>query len=159
MTRKWFFEFVTPKNHPWAFKNHRNVLYSSQGTHWALKFCSSSIRRKLLAITGFCHFLTLDLTSEVTGWPRILSLYNIFFVSRRSTCSFFFRETLAQSGRDGKRGSYYPSPPCRGRMRNGLCRRGLNSNHHHQEVPCTKALVGASQGPGIELIRAQTLLC
>ena len=48
MTRKMFFEFLTPKNHLWTFKNHRNVFYSSQGTLWTLKFCSSSIRSKVI---------------------------------------------------------------------------------------------------------------
>ena len=46
------FRFLTPKNHPWAFKNHRNVSYSSQGTCWALKFCSSSIRSKVIGDHG-----------------------------------------------------------------------------------------------------------
>ena len=62
---------------------------------------------KLSAITGFRHFSALDLTSEVTGWPRTLSLYINVFVSRRATRSFF-REPLAQSGAKPQRGSYQP---------------------------------------------------
>ena len=46
---------------------------------------------KLSATTGFRHFSVLDLTSEVTGWPRTLSLYINLFVSRRATRSFFPR--------------------------------------------------------------------
>ena len=53
MTRKLFLEFLTPKNNPWAFKNHRNVFYSSQGTRLVLKFCSSSIRSKVIGDHGF----------------------------------------------------------------------------------------------------------
>ena len=53
MTRKWFFEFWTPENHPWAFKSHRNVFYSSQVTRWTLTFCSSSIRSKVIGDHGF----------------------------------------------------------------------------------------------------------
>ena len=56
MTLKWFFAFVTHKNYPWAFNNHRNVFYSSQGTHWQLKFCSSSIRSKVIGDHGFSSF-------------------------------------------------------------------------------------------------------
>ena len=89
LTRKWFFEFLTLKNYPWAFKNHRNVFHSSQGTRWTLKFCSSSIRSEVIGDHGFRHFSALDLTSEVTGWPRTLSLYINLFVSRRATRSFF----------------------------------------------------------------------
>ena len=68
-TRKWFFEFLTPKNYPSAFKNHRNVFYSSQGTRWTLKFCSSSIRSKVIGDHGFRHFSALDLNSEVNTKP------------------------------------------------------------------------------------------
>ena len=32
MTQKRFFEFLAPKNHPWAFKNQPNMFYSSHGT-------------------------------------------------------------------------------------------------------------------------------
>ena len=109
MTRKWFFEFLTPKNHPWAFKNQRNVFYSSQGARWTLKFPLAPSEAKLSATTGFRHFSALDLTSEVTGWPRKLSLYINLFVSRRATRSFF-REALAQSGAKRQGGSCPPPP-------------------------------------------------
>ena len=126
MTRKWFFEFLTPKNYTWAFKNHRNVFYSSQGTRWTLKFCSSSIRSKVIGDHGFRHFSALDLTSEVTGWPRTVSLYINLFVSRRATRSFFPRSSTSIRGETARGGRTNPPPPlCRGRMRNGLCRRGL----------------------------------
>ena len=90
MTRNSFFEFLTPKNYLWAFKNQRIVFYSSQGTRWTLKFCSSSIRSKVIGDPGFSSISALDLTSEVTGWPRTLSLYINPFVLRRATRSFFF---------------------------------------------------------------------
>ena len=122
-TRKWFFEFLAPNNYPWAFKNHRIVFYSSHGTRWTLKFCSSSVRGKVIGDHGFRYFSALDLTSEVTSWPRTLSLY-INSSSRGELHARFFRETLAQSGAKRQGESYQP-PLCRGRMRNGLCRRGL----------------------------------
>ena len=108
MTRKWFFEFLTPKNYPWAFKNYGNVFYSSQGTRWTLKFCSSSIRSKVIGDHGFRHFSALDLTSEVTGWPRTLSLYINLFVSRRATRSFFPRSSSSIRGETARGGSYQP---------------------------------------------------
>ena len=46
-------KYTHPINHPWAFKNHRNVFYMSQGTRWTLKFCSSSIRSKVIGDHGF----------------------------------------------------------------------------------------------------------
>ena len=126
MTRNSFFEFLTPQNYPRAFKNHRNVFYSSHGTRWTLKFCSSSIRSKVIGDHGFSSISALDLTSEVTGWPRTLSLYINLFVSRQATRSFFPRSS--SSIRDETARGVVPTPPpplCRGRMRNGLCRRGL----------------------------------
>ena len=112
MTRNLFFEFLTPKNYPRAFKNHRNVFYSSQGTRWTLKFCSTSIRSKAIGDHGFSSISALDLTSEVTGWPRTLSLYINLFVSRRATHSFFPRSSSSIRGEtaNGKR-SYQPPPP------------------------------------------------
>ena len=89
MTRKWFFEFLTSKNYPWAFKNHRNVFYSSQGTRWRWNSPLALSEAKLSAITCFRHFSSLDLTSEVNSWPRTLSLYINLFVSWRATRSFF----------------------------------------------------------------------
>ena len=109
MTRKWFFEFLTPKYYPWAFKNHPNVFYSSQGTRWTLKFCSSSIRSKVIGDHGFRHFSALDLTSEVTGWPRTFSLYINLFVSRRATRSFFPRSSSSIRG-ETARGGRTPPP-------------------------------------------------
>ena len=50
---KWCFELLTPKNYPWASKNHRNVFYTSRGTRWALKFRPSSIRSKVIGHHGF----------------------------------------------------------------------------------------------------------
>ena len=93
-------------------------------------FALAPTEAQLSPIKGFRHFSALDMTSEVSGWPRTLSLYifkYILFVSRRATHSFFFREALAQSGAKQHGGSYQPPPPplCHGRMRNGLRRRGL----------------------------------
>ena len=74
MTRKWFFDFLTHKNHPWIFKNIQksNVFYSLQGTRCSLKFCSSSMRSKVIGDHGVswlfgtwpdlrCDWLTYDL--------------------------------------------------------------------------------------------------
>ena len=111
MTRNSFFEFLTPKNYLRAFKNHRNVFYSSQGTRWTLKFCSSSIRSKVIGDHGFSSILALDLTSEVTDWPRTLSLYINLFVSRRATRSFFPRSSSSIRGETARGGRTNP-PPC-----------------------------------------------
>ena len=43
---------------------------------------------KLSAITGFRHFSALDLTSEVTGWPRTLSLNINLFLPASYTLVF-----------------------------------------------------------------------
>ena len=105
MTENYFSNF-DPKYHPWVSKNHRNVLYSSQGHagHW--NFALAPSEAKLSAITGFRHFSALDLTSEVTSWPRTLNFISISS-SRGELHGSFFREALAQSGRNGK-GSYPP---------------------------------------------------
>ena len=71
--------------------------------------CLAPSAAKLSAITGFRHFSALDLTSEITGWPRTLSLYTNRFVSQRATRSFF-REALAQSGAK-RQGAVVPPPP------------------------------------------------
>ena len=78
------------------------------------------------AIPCFRHFSALDLTSEVTGLPRTLSVYINLFVSRRATCSFFPRSSSSIRGETAR--GVVPPPLCRGRMRNGLCRRGLRNN-------------------------------
>ena len=62
------------------------MFYFSRGTRWTFKFCSSFIRSKVIGDHGFS---ALDLTSEVTGWPRTLSLYTNRFVSRRARRSLF----------------------------------------------------------------------
>ena len=67
-------------------------------------FALAPSEAKLSAITGFRHFSALDLTSEVTGWPRTLSLYINLFVSRRATCSFFSAMLQLNQGRNGKGG-------------------------------------------------------
>ena len=109
MTRNLFFEFLTHKNYPRAFKNHRNVFYSSQGTR-TLKFCSRSIRSKVIGDHRFSSISALDLTSEVTGWPRTLRLYINLFVSRRATRSFFLRSSSPI--REMARGVVPTPPPC-----------------------------------------------
>ena len=127
MTQKLFFEFLAPKNNPWAFKNHRNVFYLSQGTRSTLKFCSGSIRNKVIGDHVFPSLFGTWPASEVTGWPRPLSLYIDRFVTRRATRSFFSRSfSSIKVKRHG--GSYQP-PLCRGRMRNGLCRRGSSLDY------------------------------
>ena len=73
-------------------------------------FALSPLEAKLSTITGFRHFSALNLTSEVTGWPRNLNLYINLFVWRRPTRSFFFCETLAQTGTKQQGGGSYP--PC-----------------------------------------------
>ena len=81
--------------------------------------------RAVRPCTDFRHFSALDLTSLVTGWPRTLSLYINLFVSRRATRSFFPRSSSSIRGETSRGGRTPPPPLCRGRMRNGLCRRGL----------------------------------
>ena len=76
-----FFEFLTPKNHPRAIKNHRNVSTRREKHAGRRNFALAPSEAKLLAITGFRDFSALDLTPEVTGWPRTLSLYTNRFVS------------------------------------------------------------------------------
>ena len=112
VTRNSFFEFVTPKNYPRSFQNHRNVFYLSQGTRWTLKFCSRSIRSKVIGDHGFSSTSALDLTSEVTGWPRTLSLYINFFVSRRATRSFFPRSSSSIRSETARGVVPTPPPPC-----------------------------------------------
>ena len=56
------------------------------------------------------------MTSEVTSWPRTLSLYTTRVLSRRATRSFF-REALTQSGARLHGGRTNP-PVCRGRICN-----------------------------------------
>ena len=112
MARNSFFEFLTPKNYPRAFKNHRNVFYSSQGTCWTLKFCSSSTRSKVIGDHGFSSISALDLTSEVTGWPRTLSLCINLFVSRRATRLFFPRSSSSIRGETARGDHTNPPPPC-----------------------------------------------
>ena len=84
-------------------------------------FAPAPSEAKLSVITAFRHFSALDLTSEVTGWPRTLSLYIYLFISRRATRSFFPRSSSSIRGETARGVSYPPPPLCR----NGLCRRGL----------------------------------
>ena len=60
---KMIFRTFDPKNYPWSFKDHRNVLYSSQGTRWTMQFCSSSIRSKVIGDHGF--------SSLFVTWPDL----------------------------------------------------------------------------------------
>ena len=77
-------------------------------------FALASSEAKLSAITGFRHFSALDLTSEVTGWPRTLSLYINLFVSRRETRSFFPRSSSSIRGETARAPPPLPSSyhPC-----------------------------------------------
>ena len=129
MARKWFFEFLTRK----IIYGHSKTIVTCSTRRkehagcW--NFALAPSEAKLSATTGFRHFSALDLTSEVTGWPRTLSLYINLFVSRRATRSFFPRSSSSIRGETAG-GSYQPPPPllCHGRMRNGLCRRGLKAD-------------------------------
>ena len=116
MTGKWFFAFCTLKNHPWAFKNHRIMFYSSQGTRWTLKFCSSSIRSKVIGDRGFSSLF--DTWYLIYQSLRLAASYTLVFFPRSSSS---IRGEMARG--------VVPTPPPfgRGRMRNGLCRRGLRS--------------------------------
>ena len=122
--RKWFLEFLTPTNHPWAFKNHETCSTRREEHAGRWNFALAPSEAKLSAITGFRHFSALDLTSEVAGWPRTFNLYTNRFVSRRATRSFFPRSSNSIRG-ETARGVVSALPPCRERMRNSLCRRGL----------------------------------
>ena len=68
-------------------------------------FALAPSEAKLSAITGFRHFSALDLTSEVTAWPRTLSSYINLYGELHAR---FFREALAQSG--AKRQGVVPTP-------------------------------------------------
>ena len=120
MTRKLFSNF-------WHLKiihgHSKTIATCSTLGRWNFALAPSEV--KLSAITGFRHFSALDPTSEVTGWPRTLSLYINLFVSWRATCSFFPRSSSSITA-ETARGWLFQPPLCRGRMRNGLCRRGLN---------------------------------
>ena len=73
-------------------------------------FALAPSEAKLSVITDFLHFSALDLTSEVTGWPRTLSLYINLFVSPRATRSFFPRSSSSIRG-ETARGSLTPLVP------------------------------------------------
>ena len=109
---KMIFEILTPKKHPLAFKTIVTCSTRRKEHAGRWNFALAPSEAKLLAITGFRHFSALDLTSEVTGWPRTLSLYINLFVSWRATCSFF-REALAQSGAKRQGGVVPPLVPCK----------------------------------------------
>ena len=74
-------------------------------------FALAPSEAKLSAITGFRHFPAFDLTSEVSDWPRTLSLYINLFVSRRATCSFFRAKLYLNQGRNKQGGGSYQPPP------------------------------------------------
>ena len=97
-----FFEFLTHKNHPRAIKKHRYVSTRREKHAGHQNFALAPSEAKLSAITGFRYFSALDLTPEVTGWPRTFSFYTNRFVSWRATSSFF-REVLTQSGAGSSR--------------------------------------------------------
>ena len=89
MTRKWFLNLGPLKI---IYMHSKTIVTCSTRPKehagcW--NFALAPSEAKLSAITGFRHFSALDLTSEVTGWPRTLSLYINLFVSRRATRSFF----------------------------------------------------------------------
>ena len=58
----------------------------------------------------FCHFWVLDLTSEVTGWPRTINFGVNGFVSGQATHWFLNRSS--NSLRSQTRRGSYPPPPC-----------------------------------------------
>ena len=88
MTRKWFCEFFTPKNHRRAIKTIKTCSTGRKELAVRWNFTVAPLETKVSAITSFRDFLALDLTSEVTRWPRTLSLHTTRFVSRRATRSF-----------------------------------------------------------------------
>ena len=75
----------------------RNVLVSALA-------CSDT---KLSANSHFGHFWVIDLTSEVTGWPRALNSGVNGFVSWQATHCFFFNRS-SNSLRSQTRGWSYP---------------------------------------------------
>ena len=99
MTQKWFFEFLTLD----IIHGHSKTIVTcstrrkEHAARW--NFALAPSEAKLSAITGFRHFSVLDLTSEVTGWPRSLSLYqSLLFVLWRATRSFFPRSSSSIRG-------------------------------------------------------------
>ena len=106
---KMIFEFLTAKNYLWAFKNHRNVFYSSQGTRWTLKFCCSSIRSKVIGDHGFPHFSALT-------WPQrsLVDLEPEVYISISSSrgelhARFFPRSSSSIRGETAR--GVVPTPP------------------------------------------------
>ena len=91
--------------------NHRFI--QGQWRHmtrkWFFEFALAPSEAKLSAITGFRHFSALDLTSEVTGWPKTFSLYINLFVSRLATRSFFPRSSSSIRGETAR--GVVPTPP------------------------------------------------
>ena len=124
MTR-WFHDLISRL----LSASHPIVTCSTRKEHAGrLNFVLAPSEAKLSAINGFRHYSALDLTSEVTGWPRTLSLYINLFVSRRAARSFFPRSSSSIRGETAR--GVVP-PLCRGKMRNGLCRRGLIPRRFH----------------------------
>ena len=146
MTRKWFFEFLTHKKHSGHYKTIETCSTHREEHAGRWNFALASSEATLSAITGFRHFSALDLTSKVTGWPRTLGFYTNRFVSRRATRSCFSAKLNSIRG-ETARGSYQP-PVCRGRMSNGLCRRGLRSYRSTRDlwgqVKCRKPVIADS---------------
>ena len=66
----------------------------------------------------FGHFWVIDLTSQVTSWPRTLNSGVNGFVSWQATRWFLNRSS--NSLRSQTRGGSYPPPLCREGWRNGL---------------------------------------
>ena len=125
---KMIFEFLTLK----VIHGHsKNIATCStrrkkHAERWNFALAPSEAKLSAITVIGFRHFSALHLTSEVTGWPRTLSLYINLFVSRRARRSFFPRSSSSIRSETARGGGSYQPPLCRGRMRNGLCRRGLN---------------------------------
>ena len=142
---RFFPDLFTPKNHPCALKTHRNVFYSSRRTRWTLKFCSSCIRSKVISDHVF--------SSTFGTWPDLGQgliqdlklMYQSLRLEASYTLVFFFREALIQSGAKRHGGRTNPLL-CRGRMRNGLCRRGLICPHISAQVHILEQIKTVSYG-------------
>ena len=112
MTRKWFFKFLTPDNHPWVFKAIATCSTRRKEHAGRWNFALAPSEAKLSAITGFRHFSSLDLTLEVTGWPRTLNVYINLFGSRRTTRPFFPQSSSSIRGETARGVVHPPPPPC-----------------------------------------------
>ena len=100
-----------PGKGQWRPAKYQNAFYGPKGTSWSLERGSSLIRSRSIGKNRIRWFWVIDLTSEVTRWPRTLKSDTIGFVSSRATRSSLPRSSSSIRGQT-RGGSYHPPPPC-----------------------------------------------